>query len=75
MEARNKARNSGRKDQYKHLRNMVSKLVKRDKIQITLMRLGKYPGSKSAWNEAKKCLGTCQNNLLPLFAEERIWTG
>ena len=36
MEARNVARKSGNKNQYKNLRNIVNKLVKRDKIQGTL---------------------------------------
>jgi hypothetical protein len=53
MEARNYARKSGNKDLYKHLRNQVTKMVKRDQIQGVLNRLGKNPGPKSSWKEAK----------------------
>ena len=57
MDARNKARKSGKKDKYMQLRNKVNKLVKRDQIQSVLTRLKTNPGPKSTWQEAKMYLG------------------
>ena len=65
MEARNNARKSGNKSLYKLLRNKVTKLVKRDQIQGVLSRLGKNPGPKSSWSEAKAYLGSARGNALP----------
>ena len=65
MDARNKARKSGKKEKYKELRNIVTKLVKRDRIQTTLKHLGTNPSAKKAWEEAKTYLGTSQRNSLP----------
>ena len=65
MEARDNARKSGNKNLYKLLRNKVTKMVKRDQIQGVLNRLGKNPGPKSSWNEAKAYLGSARGNALP----------
>ena len=65
MEARNVARKSGNKNQYKNLRNIVNKLVKRDKIQGTLSRLGSNPCPSKAWQEANRYLGKGHSSMLP----------
>ena len=65
MEARNIARKSGNKNQFRHLRNVVNKLVKRDKIQGTISRLGSNPCSSKAWQEANRYLGKGQSSFLP----------
>ena len=65
MEARNNARKSGNKDLYKLLRNKVTKMVKRDEIQGVLNRLGKNPGPKNSWKEAKAYLGSARGDALP----------
>ena len=78
MDARDKARKSGKRDLYKQLRNKVTKLVKRDHIQSVMTRLESNPGSKSAWNEAKTYLGNsncsklleCTNNTDPKMTAE-----
>ena len=65
MRARNKARKAGNKGLYKRLRNTVTKLVKRDKIQSVMTRLGNNPGPKKAWQEAKEYLGKGSGSKLP----------
>ena len=65
METRDKARKTGNKDQFKKLKNVVNKLVKRDKIKGTLSRLGSTPCPSKAWQDANCYLGKGRGSLLP----------
>ena len=47
------------------LRNIATKLVKRDKIKRVLKHLKKNPGPQSAWQEAKTVLGKGRGITLP----------
>jgi hypothetical protein len=65
MSARDAARKSGNRSNFKALRNKVNRLVKRDKINSVLTRLKKNPGPKRAWQEAKTILGQGKGTKLP----------
>jgi hypothetical protein len=65
MSLRDAARKSGNRSNFKALRNKVTRLVKRDKINSVLTRLKKNPGPKSAWKEAKTILGRGRGANLP----------
>ena len=65
MSLRDAARKSGNRSNFKALRNKVTRLVKRDKINSVLSRLKKNPGHKSAWKEAKTILGRGRGAKLP----------
>jgi hypothetical protein len=65
MSLRDAARKSGNRSNFKALRNKVTRLVKRDKINSVLTRLKKNPGHKSAWKEAKTILGRGRGARLP----------
>ena len=54
MSLRDAARKSGNRSNFKALRNKVTRLVKRDKINTVLSQLKKNPGHKCAWKVAKK---------------------
>ena len=65
MKARNIARKANNKSQFKYLRNIVNKLVKRDKIQSSLSRLGSSPCPSRAWQEVNRHLGKGCSSLVP----------
>jgi hypothetical protein len=65
MSARDAARKSGNRSNFKALCNKVNRLVKRDKINSVLTRLKKNPGPKRAWQEAKTILGQGKGTKLP----------
>ena len=65
MSARDAARQSGNRSNFKALRNKVNRLVKRDKINSVLTRLKKNPGPKRVWQEAKNILGRGRGAKLP----------
>ena len=65
MSLRDAARKSGNRSNFKALRNKVTRLVKRDKINSVLTRLKKKPGPKRVWQEAKTILGRGRGANLP----------
>ena len=65
MSLRDAARKSGNRSNFKALRNKVTRLVKRDKINSVMTRLKKDPGPKRAWQEAKTILGRGRGANLP----------
>jgi hypothetical protein len=65
MFLRDAARKSGNRSNFKALRNKVTRLVKRDKINSVLTRLKKNPGPKRVWQEAKTILGRGRGANLP----------
>ena len=65
MSLRDAARKSGNRSNFKALRNKVTRLVKRDKINSVLTRLKKNPGPKRVWQEAKTILGRGRGANLP----------